>query len=140
VAVPAGVQQHPRETGFTTFADPRDEVALVVRLTGFDRRAALLGERFEVRVDLRERDQPVDRRLPRAEQLQIRPGDDEDAATCGQQSLRLTAVGGGGGRGRGSVYPRAGHDSSTSSFGAAIRKRYRPLPMLPPGSSASAMK
>src|SRR4051812_35653598 len=61
------------------FGEPIADLALVVRLLADDRRAELLCARFQARVDLGERLFAVNRRLARAEKLEVRPRDAEDA-------------------------------------------------------------
>jgi hypothetical protein len=88
----AAVEQQPR-VGAAALADAIEQIALVVRLEGVDLDAELLATRLEAPVDVGERLLAVDLRLARAEQLEIRPREDEDA----------------------------GLQSSAMSFGAAVR-------------------
>ena len=103
VAVGARVDQHPPEAVAAALADPRDEIALVVRLPRVDGGAVRGGDVREPRVDVRQGRVAVDRGLAGAEELEVGARDDEDARSPGRARL--------------------GHESSASSFGMVMRSR-----------------
>lgn len=93
----AGIEEEALE-GPAGRADPVEQRPLVVRLERLDGRAELAGALREAPVDVRERLFPVDRGLSRAQELQVRAGEDEDP----RRAFLAQA-------------------SSASSFGAAVR-------------------
>jgi hypothetical protein len=96
--------------GAARLADQVEERSFVVRLEPLDLDAELGGALRQAPVDVRERLFPVDFRLPGAQQLQVRPGKDQDPQARPRSPWR---------RGRPAL--RLAQASSASSFGAAVR-------------------
>ncbi len=83
VRVRAGVQHEAGEALGGRGADPVDDCPFVVRLTRVDVGSELLAAGCHSRVDLGQRLPPVDVRLARSEEMQIRAGDAEKAQADG---------------------------------------------------------
>ena len=110
----------------------------MVRLERLDLGAELPGTHREAGVDVSEGLFSVDRRLSRAQKLQIRPGKDEDLQRAPRASGRDPCAPGERRPGRRGVEPLL--QSSAISFGAAVRIKYRPFPKFPSGRIARARK
>src|SRR3954468_3405195 len=111
----ASVDQHTGKAFFRRLAQPIDELTLVIGLLAIDARAPLLGESLERGMDVTQRLFTVDLGLTGAQELKVGPRKHQNGDLCH-------------------------YTSCSSSFGAAVRIRKRPLPKLPSGVSVSARK
>ena len=131
--VRARVQEHAVEAVVLGTPQPSDELAFVVGLLAHDGGAARASGLGDGSMDVRQRRGPVDGWLPRAQSIEIGPGENQDPGFVTSPLRRAT--------GRDATGDEtSAYESSFSSTGTLVRSMYRAFPMFASGVIEKATK